>query len=173
LSVLDFGGSLGSTYFQNKEFLDGFKKCNWSIVEQENFYKIGKKHLENHQLNFSETIEECLVNSSPNLFLVSSSLQYLSNPIELLTKMNNSSVDYIVFDRIPFSEKDNFITIQTVPPSIYDASYPCWIFEFEWLLNQLPNYKVLFDFPSFCDFDQVINDGLLVQWKGITLELIK
>ena len=173
LAVLDFGGSLGTTYFQNKEFLTYFSSCSWTIVEQENFFQLGKKYFENDQLQFVETIQDCLLKKSPNLFLVSSSLQYLSNPIEILAKMNNSKVDYIVFDRIPFSEKDNFITMQTVPPSIYDASYPCWIFEFEWLINQLSNYKVLFDFPSFCDVDQVINDGLLVQWKGVTLEFIK
>lgn len=33
LKVLDFGGSLGSSYFQNKKFLDGLKDVVWCIVE--------------------------------------------------------------------------------------------------------------------------------------------
>ena len=172
LSVLDFGGSLGSSYYQNKEFLSYFETCQWTIIEQEKFYQLGRKYISNNQLQFLETIEECLEQNTPNLFLISSSLQYISKPIEILKKINTSNIQFVVFDRIPFSESENFITIQTVPPIIYEASYPCWIFNYDWLLKQLPNYKVIFEFPSFCDADQIINDGLLVQWKGITLELI-
>ena len=171
--MLDFGGSLGTTYFQNKEFLTYFSSCSWTIVEQEKFYQLGKKHFENDQLQFVETIQDCLLKKSPNLFLVSSSLQYIPSPKEILNQINNSKTRFVVFDRLPFSESENILTVQTVPPSIYEASYPCWIFNFEWLLSNLPNYKVLFDFPSFCDADQVISDGLLVQWKGVTLELIQ
>jgi putative methyltransferase (TIGR04325 family) len=171
LSVLDFGGSLGTSYYQNKEFLRFFTSCKWTIVEQEKFYQLGKKYFENDQLMFSKTIDDCLENNSPNLILVSSSLQYLSNPIHTLNKINNSNVEYILFDRIPFSEKDNFITIQTVPPSIYDASYPCWIFNYEWLVESLTNYKLIFDLASFCDPDQVINKDVLVTWKGFLLGL--
>src|SRR4030066_2158784 len=39
LSLLDFGGSLGTTYFQNVKFLNHLKELSWSIVEQEKFVK--------------------------------------------------------------------------------------------------------------------------------------
>jgi putative methyltransferase (TIGR04325 family) len=172
LSVLDFGGSFGTTYFQNKNFLSYFKSCNWTIVEQKKIYELGKKHFENNQLNFIETIEESLKLKSPNLIVISSSLQYISNPTQILDQINNSKSQFIVFDRIPFSKYENFITIQTVPPSIYDASYPCWIFNYDWLLSQLTNYKVVFDFPSYCDPDQVINKEILVNWNGLLFELL-
>ena len=32
LSVLDFGGSLGSSYFQNREFLEGIPDLRWSVA---------------------------------------------------------------------------------------------------------------------------------------------
>ena len=171
LSVLDFGGSLGTTYFQNRQFFHHFNNCKWGIIEQEKFYQLGKKHFANSELIFFETIDSCISVIKPNLFLVSSSLQYIPNPSDLLRQINTSKIRFIVFDRIPFSEGDNILTIQTVPPEIYEASYPCWIFNYQWLINNLRNYKVLFDFPSFCDNYQIINDNLLVKWKGLTLEL--
>jgi putative methyltransferase (TIGR04325 family) len=172
ISVLDFGGSFGTSFFQNIEFSTYFKKFEWSIVEQNKMFTLGKEFFENEKLIFFDTIDEVFRQRKPNLFLISSSLQYISNPTDILNQINLSKTRFVVFDRIPFSESENFITIQTVPPSIYDASYPCWIFNYEWLLGQLTNYKVIFDFPSYCDADQFINDGLLVQWKGVTLELI-
>jgi putative methyltransferase (TIGR04325 family) len=172
ISVLDFGGSLGTTYFQNKQFFKYFESCKWGIIEQQKFFEIGKKHFQDKELMFFENIENCISDINPNVFFISSSLQYISDPKQILFQINNSSIRYVIFDRIPFSESENLITIQTVPPIIYEASYPCWIFNYDWLLKQLPNYKVIFEFPSFCDADQLINDGLLVQWKGITLELI-
>ena len=42
VKVLDFGGSLGSTYYQNKKFLDKFRDVSWSIVEQKHFVDVGK-----------------------------------------------------------------------------------------------------------------------------------
>ena len=33
LNVLDYGGSLGSSYFQNKRFLDSISGIHWCIVE--------------------------------------------------------------------------------------------------------------------------------------------
>ena len=38
LNVLDFGGSLGSMYFQNIEFLKHLKRLRWAIVEQKILY---------------------------------------------------------------------------------------------------------------------------------------
>ena len=34
LNVLDFGGSFGTTYYQNRKFLKFIKKIKWNIVEQ-------------------------------------------------------------------------------------------------------------------------------------------
>ncbi len=44
LSVLDYGGSLGSSYFQNKKFLEDLQIVRWSVVEQAHFYEAGRAH---------------------------------------------------------------------------------------------------------------------------------
>ena len=44
LSVIDFGGALGSSFYQNREFLVGLKSVRWSIVEQTHFVEAGKRN---------------------------------------------------------------------------------------------------------------------------------
>jgi len=127
--VLDFGGSLGSTYFQNKSFLDKIDNVSWSIVEQKHFVDIGKKEFEDNRLKFYYNVEECIEVVQPSTLLLSSVLQYIENPYELLGDILKNNFEYILIDRTPFNAKDNEqIKLQIVPPNIYDASYPCWFF---------------------------------------------
>lgn len=48
--MLDFAGSLGITYYQNKKFLDKIDDMIWNIVEQESFVKTGKEEFEDDML---------------------------------------------------------------------------------------------------------------------------
>ncbi|ETP71074.1 hypothetical protein UYO_2983 [Lachnospiraceae bacterium JC7] len=45
LCVLDFGGSLGSTYFQHKKILKKLG-ADWNIIEQPHFVKYGRERIE-------------------------------------------------------------------------------------------------------------------------------
>ena len=129
LCVLDFGGSLGSTYYQNKEFLSVINGLQWCIVEQSHFVDCGKENFENEQLKFYYTIEECLAKHNPNVILLSGVLQYLEKPYEWLEKFVALNIQYIIVDRTAFVEAErDILTIQNVPESIYKASYPAWFF---------------------------------------------
>ncbi len=128
LRVLDFGGSLGSTYFQNRAFLTGLRRVRWSIVEQPHFVACGKEHFANDELTFYASTEDCLRTEQPNVIVLSSVLQYLEQPYQQLQALIDLDVPHIILDLTPvFGDKDR-ITVQKVPPEIYDASYPCWIF---------------------------------------------
>ena len=129
LNVLDFGGALGSSYFQNRRFLKGIADVKWSVVEQANFVKAGKKHIEDDVLRFYSSIESCLEEGRPNVVLLSSVMQYLENPYELFEKISESGACLMIIDRSPFKSGSNDeIFIQKVPKNIYDASYPMWVF---------------------------------------------
>src|SRR5262245_37179159 len=41
LDVLDFGGSLGSSYWQNRKLLTHLDHLRWSVVEQPHFVEVG------------------------------------------------------------------------------------------------------------------------------------
>jgi putative methyltransferase (TIGR04325 family) len=168
LSVLDFGGSLGSTYYQNKDFLNGIAQLEWSIVEQTHFVECGHENFEDEQLKFYKSVEDCLINRSPNLLILSGVLQYLDNPAHWISKFVNMEFPYIIVSRTPFidSEQD-VLSVQTVPPSIYEASFPHFFFSEKVFLRQFltNNFTVISTYPSFTDEDYVLKNGKVARWE--------
>ncbi|MDD3465759.1 MAG: methyltransferase, TIGR04325 family [Campylobacterales bacterium] len=149
LSVLDFGGSLGSTYYQNRKFLNIIGSVEWSIVEQPNFVACGKEHFESKELKFYWSVEQCLSEKKPNVLLLSSVLQYIEEPYALLDYLIRFGFDVIIIDRTQFSTSDiESITIQRVPPSIYEASYPCRILDIGKIKSRFIGYSLLEEFDG-------------------------
>jgi len=148
LNVLDFGGSLGSTYYQNRYFLHHLKRVEWSIVEQAPFVEAGKAYFENERLKFYSTIESCIEDRSPNMILFSGVIQYLKEPYTFLNNIVSMDFKYILFDRTSFIKGDHErLTIQKVPDSIYRASYPCWFFNKNRFLEIFAsNYDLIAEF---------------------------
>lgn len=149
LNVLDFGGSLGSAYFQNKKLFRSLKNLNWCIVEQRHFVDEGKKNFADEHLHFFYDINTCLREYSINVALFASSLQYLEHPYSYLDEVVSNKVGFIIIDRTPvmLSEKDR-ITIQKVQKKIYNASYPCRIMSEKKLFSFFTdkNYKLIYDY---------------------------
>jgi putative methyltransferase (TIGR04325 family) len=166
LNIVDFGGSLGSTFYQNKSFLDGLKSIRWSVVEQEHFVKCGKENFEDDNLKFYYSIEECLEIEKPTIIILSSVLQYLEFPYDWLLKIMKLNFQYIVLDRTSFIEsKDDIITLQQVPESIYKASYPSWFFNEKKMEQSLSQYNLLATFNNYFTPDTKVNN-LQAYWRG-------
>jgi putative methyltransferase (TIGR04325 family) len=130
LDVLDFGGSLGSTYFQNRKFLAGLSEVHWSVVEQPSFVDCGQKYIEDDCLKFYKTIEECLTERKPNVVLLSGVLPYLADWVSLLQIILANNIDTVLVDRTPFTlDGKERVTVQKVPEWICPATYPCWFLD--------------------------------------------
>ncbi len=167
LNVMDFGGSLGSSYFQNKNFLSHLTELRWCIVEQKEFAECGKKYFEEDCLHFYESAEECFRNENINVALLSSVLPYVEKPYELFEKIWISGVKHVIIDRTPFllSGNRDRLTVQKVPPAIYDASYPAWFFNKKNFLDFIDTrYKIIAE--SDCP-DQA---NIHCEFKGFILE---
>ena len=170
LCVLDFGGSLGSTYYQNKEFLSSLKNIEWCIVEQPHFVDCGKQNFENEELKFYHSIEECFKKHKPNVLLLSSVLQYLKNPNEWIEKFNDLEVDYIIIDRTAFIEAENdILTIQNVPESIYKANYPAWFFNQEKIIKIFTNFTIVAEIDNSFTGNALIHNKK-AKWTGMILK---
>jgi len=130
LNIIDFGGSLGSTYFQNRKFLASLSKVQWNIVEQKHFVDAGKESFESERIKFFYDVETAAKESSANAVLFSSVIQYLEEPFALLEKVKALAFEFILLDRTPFTLNGrDRLTIQKVASSIYPASFPCWFFD--------------------------------------------
>lgn len=158
LNILDFGGSLGSTYFQVKDFVGTDCCASWNIVEQEHYVNCGKINFEDEHLKFYHSIDACLQDKKIDLILLSGSVQYLENPHQFLEQVAGYNFDFIVFDRTAFhNQTEDRLTLQTVPPEIYEASYPSWFFNTGRFLNHFkPNNKIVCELPSYLEGETIM-----------------
>ena len=154
LNLVDFGGSLGSTYYQNIRFLDHLAALRWSIVEQPEFVACGKRDFENEHLKFYPDLDECMKDRHPDAILFSSVIQYIEKPYELLANVLRKGFPCILFDRTSFLEKgDDRLTVQKVPAEIYPASYPAWFFNLQKFHAFFEGeYDLVAEFDSFESF---------------------
>jgi hypothetical protein len=168
LNVLDFGGSLGSTYFQNRCFLRHLSYVRWNIVEQPQHVKTGKECFEDKQLRFYPTIKHCLAENELNVVILGGVLQYLEHPFEVLDELLRLRCDHIIIDRTPFWDgPTDRLCIQNVPPTIYPASYPSWIFSRHNFLNQISEkgFEVFMEFDDQDSLDgpvDLIDKGMII-----------
>jgi putative methyltransferase (TIGR04325 family) len=171
LSVLDFGGALGSTYFQTRKFLEGVRMLQWGVVEQAAHVACGQADLSSTELNFFTTPNACIRASNPNVLLLSSVLQYLPDPYLMFGELCALGIPNLILDRTAFIEgTQERLTIQTVPKWIYPASYPAWFFNEARLLEVLDKsgYRVLADFPCA---DHVALENERVYFRGFICTL--
>ena len=172
LTVLDFGGSLGSSYRQCKGFLSVIHNLEWLIVEQEQFVRCGRERFETNQLRFYSSLQEAVADRKRNVdvVLLSSVLQYLETPYETLKELYDIGCRYLIIDITPLSDSHaDRLVVQRVPPNIYSATYPCWIFSREQLIKSLKTeWEELTAFPSADG--SWLADGVNFEFGGIILQ---
>lgn len=169
LHILDFGGSLGSSYFQNMNILKHIN-LKWYIVEQPDFVKCGKEFFEDERLKFAFSIEDVL-GDNISVFLASSSLQYIEEPYKILEKVVHAKIPYVIVDRTIFLTDSERITVQKIRPEIYPASYPARFLNEKRFLDLFKeNYSLISDFSSY-GTSQIDLGDKLGTLKGYLFEL--
>jgi putative methyltransferase (TIGR04325 family) len=169
LSILDFGGALGSSYFQCRSFLAAVRELRWSVVEQPAHVACGRSEFANDQLRFYSNIEECLRVETPNVLLLSSVIQYLPKPYEFLDDALRHGFDYVIIDRTAFIRHGrDRLTVQHVPEWIYKASYPAWFLSRELFMAKFhARYDLLAEFNAL---DATQPQGGEADYKGFIFE---
>jgi putative methyltransferase (TIGR04325 family) len=147
LNVMDYGGSLGSSYYQNIRFLKSMNSFHWCVVEQAHFVDSGNQYLADEYLHFYASVEESAADYPPDLIVLSSVLQYLENPFLLLDKLKKINAKYMLISRTPFVENNKDIfAVQNVPDNLYRASYPIRLFGQEsFMKSVLKDWNVVVD----------------------------
>lgn len=146
LSALDFGGALGSLYFQNKELFPDLNKVEWNIVEQSNFAARGTQivSLREKNIRFFSNIDRSDFRSC-NCLILSSSIEYVEDPYACLRSLLDLGCKYILLDKMPLIEGEDRLCIQATPLGIYDADYPLWLLNRDKFMKVLQeNYETVF-----------------------------
>lgn len=164
LGVLDFGGSLGTTYFQNRKFLSRLPDVRWLVVEQPHFVEAGRRHVADGTLLFFNSIEEALSGHRARVALLSTVLAYVEHPHALLEEIIALELDYVIVDATAFLHRGTAdrLTVQRVSPRIYEASYPAWFFNKPQFLRHFEGkYALVEEFSSHIGRDLRV-DGRVV-----------
>ena len=125
LRVLDWGGSLGSTYRQNQELfsLSGLD-VKWTVIEQGHIVDIGLKEFQTKNLTFVANPDD-LSGQPFDVVLFASSICYLENPSLAIQQAVVLNPSRIIFDRTPESNTESdLIGVQKVGSGIFKASFP-------------------------------------------------
>lgn len=169
LEVVDFGGALGTTYFQNRAFLSTLPEVRWNVVEQPHFIARGRAGFQDDRLRFHDSIDACLAEGRPNVLVLSSVLQYLERPYELLAGARRFPSVIVDLTPVHGGDRDR-LTVQRVPPSIYPARYPCWLFSEGRLLAALrESFRLVAAFD--CTLGRELRvDTLHARYRGYLLD---
>ncbi|MDX1937821.1 MAG: methyltransferase, TIGR04325 family [Flavihumibacter sp.] len=170
LSVLDFGGSLGTSYFQNRHYLQQLQNAQWSVVEQQHYVTIGKNEIAGNGLNFFYTPQEAIEQRGPhNVLLINCVLPYIEKPYELLQQLKQHNFDTIIIESTYFNYQPfDRICIQKVPPAVYDASYPCWLLNYQKIKDQFTDvYAIAAEYETGI---YIYVDGEKVNYKSLVLK---
>jgi putative methyltransferase (TIGR04325 family) len=132
LSVLDFGGALGTTWFQNRTYLDTLNEVQWSVAEQPGFVNAGRHHIAGGPLQFYASPREAIAARGPHhVFLAGCVLPYLEDPYAFLQETMTLAFPYIIIENTYFNPlPGDRLTIQKVPPFYYEAAYPAWFLDY-------------------------------------------
>lgn len=172
LNIIDFGGSLGSSYFQNRTFLKELAELKWNIVEQAHFVECGRTYIQDDQLKFYYSIEDALLENKSNVLFLSSVIQYFENPYQLISDCLKYEFETIIIDRTAFVESfKERITVQIVPEFIYKASYPAWFFNEQKFVDAFSKqYNLISKFDSKFDPREQLEDKTWSYRKGFVFK---
>lgn len=126
--VLDIGGSLGSTWFQNKKYLADLTQLEYVIAEQDHFAVYGHENLEDDTLKFIKSTDKWEDMGLFDMIVLSASLQYIPCWEETIARIRQAKPRYVILDRLLVSDRRR-ICVETVPEEIYQSSYPLVIFD--------------------------------------------
>lgn len=152
LAVIDFGGSLGSAWWQHRLALADIPVVNWRVVEQPHFVAAGRE-FSDVQLSFHGSLSGALAAGEAQVILLSSVLPYLESPTELLREVAASGCRHVVIDRTPLIGTNRTrLAVQHTTPELGGGSYPCWLFARETLLAPLTaEYRLIREWEALDD----------------------
>jgi putative methyltransferase (TIGR04325 family) len=171
IEVIDFGGSLGSSSRLCQAFLPEGTVSRWYVVEQPAFVARGQAEFTTPALKFVHSLDELPPAEGPRLMLMSGVIQYLESPDDWVDRCGMFGAQTLVIDRTPvWGGAEHWLCVQRVPPSIYRASYPCWILSRDKLLSRITKHMVLAATFSGTEGTRKIPFGPRFSYSGFILD---
>jgi hypothetical protein len=168
LDVVDFGGSLGSFYYQHRGFWSELGMVRWRVVEQPAWVQVGRAEFESEELRFYSTIEAAEAErEAPQVLLLSAVLPYLPDPQRFMADVSKRRFVAVVIDRTGMLREGgrDRLTVQRVRPPLFHASYPCWFFTRGTLLAPFAE-----DYRLRAEFAALDGTNIAADYRGFFLQ---
>lgn len=129
LNVIDFGGALGSNYYQNIKLIRALPgvPVSWNVVERPVLAKLGAAQFQTAELRFHDDLAAARLENAVLLF--TGSLQYVADAFVLLEQAVRG-IDVVALDRLYVSPAaDHAAYVQHLDPRRFGAvTLPMWCF---------------------------------------------
>ncbi len=146
LDLVDFGGGLGTTWWQHRRQFPNRAAVCWRVVEQPAWVEAGRREFTGDGLEFFPTLDEACAGLTPAVILFSSVLPYVEQPRSVLDAAVRRRFRHLVIDRTGFTGRGrDRLAVQHVPAVVGAATYPCWLFDRGSLLAPLSGDYALVD----------------------------
>lgn len=163
LSIIDFGGGLGTLYINNRKLFKSIKK--YYVIEQENFVisgnNISKKY--NLPIKFLTSLKN--IEFNPDIIIFSSVLQYIPNLEEILMQTYKLEPQIILIDRTCYTNNSEMKWHNQFIECYYEKiiSYPIRPLKKKYILNLLNNYKVVKKWVNDFDVEIPKHEGIMLK----------
>jgi putative methyltransferase (TIGR04325 family) len=140
-TINDFGGAAGIHYFLTKSFLPDL--TSWTVIETKAMVE-EQRHKQNKTLKFSTLEDSTLGRNECDLLYLSSSLQYVEDPIKILSHLISAKPKLILISRTPFNHTEASVKftqrskLSSNGPGPLPASYKDCIIGYD---VTIPNYN--------------------------------
>jgi putative methyltransferase (TIGR04325 family) len=120
-NLVDFGGSVGVSYYAMKKYMTFPEDLSWIVCELKEVVERGLQISAQRgetQIQFSSDLS--VIHRAP-IFMALGSLQYLEATLYDLLVQNENIPSYLIVNKLPLSSIRSFVTIE----SAGDGLYPC------------------------------------------------
>jgi putative methyltransferase (TIGR04325 family) len=150
IELIDFGGGLGSNYFQNRKIVRATGlPVRWNVVERAALAEIGAREFQTDELRFFPSLAE--ISPKCDSVVFTGSFQCLATPDPVLDGFA-AETRILAFDRLIVSPEaiDRIYVQHPDPVMFYRATYPTWCFSKAGFIDRLAKrgFTLVEDFPT-------------------------
>jgi len=119
-TVFDFGGNVGTHYFQYKKYLRYGNSLKWIVCDLPQIVKVGRDNNNEPNLLFTEIFLEA---NRIDILLASGSIQYIEKFAEMIGSLEQKPT-HLLLNRLPLYNGEQFVTLQNGG----EVFYPQYVF---------------------------------------------
>jgi putative methyltransferase (TIGR04325 family) len=106
--VLDFGGGLGVGYLRIARAIPD-RIDWWRVVELPPVVEYGRTHFADGKLSFFTSVDEALVDETPDVLLCGAIIHCLENPYDTLAMLLRTQPRILILDRVPLHRRERIM----------------------------------------------------------------